>query len=83
MERSDGWSNSSVDGSSEPMRSLSRYESSVPPTESSPADISGTSIEIAVPVSDVAVPISTSMRPRGSQQCARVTLGSGAGHFWV
>ena len=51
MERSDGWSNSSVDGSSVSRRSLSRVESSVAPTESSPADMSGASGEMAVPVS--------------------------------
>ncbi len=63
MERSDGWSNSSVDGSSVSRRSLSRVESSVAPTESSPADMSGASGEMAVPVSWVAMPTSSSRRP--------------------
>ena len=63
MERSDGWSNSSVDGSSVSRRSLSRVESSVAPTESSPADMSGALGEMAVPVSGVAMLVSSSRRP--------------------
>ncbi|EGB03466.1 hypothetical protein AURANDRAFT_67989 [Aureococcus anophagefferens] len=51
MDRSDGWSNSSVDGSSVSRRSLRRVESSVAPMESSPADMRGASSETAVPVS--------------------------------
>ena len=56
MDRSDGWSNSSVDGSCVSRRSLRRVESSVAPTESSPADMRGASSEMAEPVSWVAMP---------------------------
>ena len=51
MDRSDGWSNSSVDGSPESRRLLSRVESSVAPMESSPPDMRGASSETSVPVS--------------------------------
>ena len=51
MERSDGWSNSKVDGSSVRRRSLSRVESSVAPMESSPLDMSGMSGAMAVSAS--------------------------------
>jgi hypothetical protein len=56
MDRSDGWSNSSVDGSSVSRRSLSHVESSVAPMESSPADMRGASSETAVPVMWVVMP---------------------------
>jgi len=76
MERSYGWSNSSVDGNSVSRRSLSRVESSVAPTESSPADMSGTSGEMAVPVSWVVMPTSSSRRPWGEAGgvCVRLIL---------
>ena len=64
IARSDGWSNSSVDGSSVQRRSLSRVESSVAPTESSPVDMSGASGEMVVPPSSVAVLVSSSRRRR-------------------
>lgn len=55
MERNDGLSNSSVDGSRVRSRSLSCVESSVAPTESRPADMSGTSDKTAVPLRSITV----------------------------
>ena len=63
MDCSDGWSNSSIDGSSVSRRLLSRAESSVAPMESSPANMRGTSNEMAVPVRLAAMPTSSSWSP--------------------
>lgn len=62
MDRSEGWSNSNVDGSSVPSPSLSRVENSLAPIESKPADMSGASGGMAVPVSCPAIPTSSLRR---------------------
>ena len=62
IDRSDGWSKRRVEGSSVLSWSLNRADSSVAPIESSPAAISDTSAETAVPVSSVVVSRSLLMR---------------------
>lgn len=58
----DGWSNIRVEASQAPDQSFSRWTSSVAPSESSPADVSGASCTTRVPVSSEVNRIITSSR---------------------
>lgn len=62
IDRSDGWSKSSVWDSSVLSRSPIDVESSVAPIESRPADISGASAAIAVPANSQTFFVSSQIR---------------------
>ncbi|EGB03832.1 hypothetical protein AURANDRAFT_67694 [Aureococcus anophagefferens] len=64
MERSNGWSNNSVDGSSVRRRSLNRVKYYVDSMESSPADMCGALGKTLVSLSWAIVPISSSRTQR-------------------
>ena len=85
MADTDGWSKTSVEGKSVMTVALRLSTSSVELMESSPADISDTSFETAVPTSDAIVIATVSMKPSDMTLAAAGPAGVGliakAGYF--